>query len=86
MAKIRVLQVHEEFYRDEIQDYKLADFEGEKRETTLLAIYGYRVDKEVSPHITVREVLSRIAPPTDYIWYKLKHGGLCLYKYSRHAD
>ncbi len=85
MATIKVLQVHEKFDRARLQDYELADFEGENREKTMRAIYGYRAD-EASPYITVREVLSRISPTLNYIWYKLAHNKLYLYKDWRHIS
>jgi hypothetical protein len=44
----------------------LADFEGKTRAKTLKEIFGYKVT-EAAPHITVREVLYRIAPPYGYV-------------------
>lgn len=70
MPIIRVLQVRKDFNREAIAWYRLDDFEGKKRGKTLLAIYGCRAPV-AAPHVIAREVLSRIAPPDGYVWYKM---------------
>ncbi len=79
VLKIKVLQVCVGLDRNMIQDYALADFDGKKRRKTLFAIYGC-IPNEARTNIVVREVLSRIAPPIGYVWYKPQYGRLRLYK------